>query len=253
MHIISLSQAINTGVATISERGTTSIENVHWLRLNNSSDKSILINSGRSHRGWQTGQDGSKGYNHGTFLKRSVFSSHVRGRRKMERQRKKFAYSNFANGHLRKVLDENKNQVLIWREVGRQLDSNGIKSNTLAYLSRSHDKNMMPLGDEYFEYFKEKFKNSDSTIVGFVCITGNKIMGTDIYAGKNLFYGQLEPLLRGYIDDAIFFGSPVTMPEKPVKEYMDKILTDQRSQEEFVNKNGKLFRDYGKVVHINTY
>ncbi|MBS1934185.1 MAG: hypothetical protein JST96_09300, partial [Bacteroidetes bacterium] len=45
-NIISLSQALSSGVATVTERGTASTENVHWLRINNNSDKSSLINSG---------------------------------------------------------------------------------------------------------------------------------------------------------------------------------------------------------------
>ena len=44
--IISLSQAIKQGVAIVTERGTSSFENVHWLRINNNSDKSIFISSG---------------------------------------------------------------------------------------------------------------------------------------------------------------------------------------------------------------
>jgi hypothetical protein len=43
------------------------------------------------------------------------------------------------------------------------------------------------------------------------------------------------------------------MPDKPVKEYMDNILTNERIQEEFVNKNGKVFRQDGRVIHINTF
>src|SRR5229473_55039 len=41
--IVSLSQALNQGLVTVSERGTTAIENVHWLRINNHSDKSIYV------------------------------------------------------------------------------------------------------------------------------------------------------------------------------------------------------------------
>ena len=45
-HAISLSQAVKQGIATISERGTASTENVHFLRINNRSDQMIYISSG---------------------------------------------------------------------------------------------------------------------------------------------------------------------------------------------------------------
>ncbi len=53
---------------------------------------------------------------------------------------KKFSYENFANPDLRKVLDVNKNQVLIWQEIAKQLGENKIPSKSSAYLSRITDK-----------------------------------------------------------------------------------------------------------------
>ncbi|MBA4168544.1 MAG: hypothetical protein H0X41_13545, partial [Chitinophagaceae bacterium] len=49
--MISLSSAIKQGIATISERGTASTENVHWLRINNNSSKTIFIASGETFSG----------------------------------------------------------------------------------------------------------------------------------------------------------------------------------------------------------
>jgi hypothetical protein len=166
---------------------------------------------------------------------------------------KKFGYGSYANQHLRKVLDSTGNQVLIWREVDRQLQAGAFKNNSLAYLSRYQDKSYMTAGDEYFHFFGDKFAHSDSTIVGFVAISGDKVIGSDIFAGTDLFYHQLDPLLHGYIDEAIMQGAPVVLKDPPVKRYMDKLLKDEASQEEFVHKNGKIFRQDGKVVHVNTF
>jgi hypothetical protein len=150
-------------------------------------------------------------------------------------------------------LDQNKNQVLIWKEISSQLDQGQIKNKTLAYLSRNVDKKMTFSNDEYFKFFQNKLQHADSSIVGFVAISGNKIIGTDIFSDKNLFYGQLNPLLRGYIDGAVLYGSPPKLPLDDIKDYMDKLLRDERSQEEFVKYNGKIFRHQGQVVHVNTF
>jgi hypothetical protein len=151
------------------------------------------------------------------------------------------------------VLDVGKNQVLIWNEIDNQLQSADIKNNTMAYLSRNLDKKYVEIDEDYFKFFKQKFKSSDSTIVGFVCVSGNKIIGSDIFANRSFFYSQLEPLLRGYIDETIFYGGKGMVDNDKVHDYMDKILTDERSQEEFVNKNGKISRQGGQVIHITTY
>jgi ARG/rhodanese/phosphatase superfamily protein len=253
-NVISLSDALTQGLAKVSERGTASTENVHWLRINNNSDKPILINAGEIIAGGRQDRMVSKD----TILipnhKDQYFSVMCVEEERWSDKEKIFEYSNYANSHLRKVLDETKNQPLIWREIANELEGSSIKNNTLAYLSRNADKQIAGgPGDEYFNFLDEKIKHSDTTIVGFVCVSGDKIIGSDIFASTNLFYGQMEPLLRGYIDDALFYGAPVTIKDEAVKDYMDKILTDEKTQQEFVSKHGKIFKQRNQVIHINTY
>jgi hypothetical protein len=166
---------------------------------------------------------------------------------------KKFGYGNFANKHLQKVLDSTGNQVSIWREVDRQLQAGAFKNKSLSYLSRYEDKKYLAAQNEYFRFFIGKFAKTDSNVVGFVAISGDKIIGTDIFDGTDLFYPQLDPLLHGYIDDAMESGSPPALKDPPVKRYMDHLLKDEKSQEEFVKDKGKIFRQYGRVIHVNTY
>lgn len=254
-NIVSLNQAIHQGLVSITERGTASIDNVHWLRINNNSEKSIYISSGEIIAGGR--QD--RMITRDTILVPTHKDQYVptmcveEGR--WSDKEKKFGYGNFANEHLRKVLDSTRNQVSIWQEIDRQLDKGNFrnKGNTLSYLSRNEDKKYVQFNDEYFNFFRDKFRNTDSTIVGFVCVSGDKVIGSDIFANPQLFYSQLEPLLRGYIDEAIIFGAPVNLPDPPVKKYMDKLLKDEASQEDFTRKNGKIFRQNGRVIHVNTF
>ena len=109
------------------------------------------------------------------------------------------------------------------------------------------------MADEYYKFFQSKFKNTDSNIVGFVAVSGNRVIGCDIYAGKDLFYSQLDPLLKGYSDGAVTHGSPITLTDELLKDYMDKLLKDEKSQEGFVKYNGKIFRQNNEVIHINTF
>jgi len=251
--VVPLSQALTQGLVSMSERGTTSFENVHWLRFNTHTNKSIYISGGEI----VTGGRQDRMVIRDTILHPSEKDQYVpvmcveEGR--WSEKEKKFGYGGFANGHLRKVLDSTPNQVLLWREIDRQLQTGGFKNNTQAYLSRNLDKKYVMAGDEYFRYFYDKFKRSDSTIVGFVAISGDKVIGSDIFATRDLFYHQLEPLLHSYIDDVILFGTPVTMKDAAIRRYMDRLLKDEPSQTEFCRKNGKIFRDGGQVVHVNTF
>lgn len=251
--VISLSQALSRGLATVTERGTASTENVHFLRINNNSNKSLLISSGEVLSGGRQDRMVARD----TILLPSKSDQYIPvmcvEENRWSEKEKNFVYSSFANPFLRRVLDQNKNQVLIWKEISDQLDKSGIPNKTLAYMSRYADKKLTPFYDEYFRFFQQKFKHSDSTMLGFVAISGDKIIGSDIYASRDMFFGQLDPLLRGYIDGAILYGTPVSLPDDPVKEYMDKLLKDEKSQEEFVKYNGKIFRQKNQVVHINTF
>lgn len=251
--VVTLNQALSQGLVTVTERGTTSFDNVHWLRFNTHSKKSVYISGGEIVSGGR--QD--RMIIRDTILRPSEKDQYVpvmcveEGR--WSEKEKKFGYGNFANEDLRKVLDSSRNQVLVWREVDRQLQAGGFKNNSLAYLSRFQDKKYVAATDEYFRFFKDKFAHTDSTVVGFVAISGDKLIGSDIFDGTDLFYHQLDPLLRGYIDEAMQSGSPVTLKDPPVKRYMDKLLKDEASQEAFVHDNGKIFREGGRVIHVNTF
>ncbi len=251
--LITLNQALNQGLVTVTERGTTSFDNVHWLRFNTHSDKSVYISGGEIIAGGR--QD--RMIVRDTILGPSTKDQYVpvmcveEGR--WSEKEKKFAYGNYANNGLRKVMDSSHNQVLVWREVDRQLQLGGFKNTSLAYLSRFQDKKYVLASDEYFRFFREKFARTDSNVVGFVAISGDQVIGTDIFDGTDLFYPQLEPLLRGYIDEAMQSGSPVTLQDIPLRRYMDKLLKDQASQDAFVHDKGKIFREGGRVIHVNTF
>jgi hypothetical protein len=250
---ISLSQAIKQGIAVVSERGTASTENVHFLRINNHSDQTIFISSGELISGGR--QD--RMVTRDTLLEPNGKDQYISvmcvEELRWSDKEKKFSYENFANPELRRVLDVNKNQVLIWQEITKQLGTGNINSKSSAYLARNADKKMLQLNDEYYHYFQEKFKSGDSSMVGIVCMSGDKVIGADIFASRTLFFNQLDPLLKGYCDEAVYMGKPVTINRDEEQKYLDKLLKDKFSQEIFLKENGKIFRQHGLVIHINSF
>ena len=251
--VVSLSQALAQGTVAVSERGSAATENVHWLRINNNGQQSVFIGSGEVILGGR--QD--RMVTRDTILPPSKADQYIHvmcveeGR--WSDKEKKFQYNNYADPALRKVLDQSKNQVLVWKEVLSQLDRSGTKSPTLAYAAHRSDKKFTPEQDAYIRYFNEKFKNAESTITGFVCMSGDKVIGCDIYAGNNLFYGELQPLLHGYIEEAITTGSTSVINNKKIKEYLDPILSSEGTQDAYLKKNGKMYKYREKVVHITGY
>ena len=64
-----------------------------------------------------------------------------------------------------------------------------------------------------------------------MAVSGDTVLGSDIFANTGLFYSMLEPLLKGYCDQAFFGGKPVTLADDQVKKYMDKVLTDEKTHD----------------------
>jgi hypothetical protein len=250
---LSFNQALARGLITVEERGTTAIENVHWLSLYNNSANDIFIGSGEVLSGGRQDRMVSKDTLIAAKSGRTDLPVMCMEEGRWSKKNRKFEYRRIANTHLRKTLDESKSQVMIWREIGHQLETGKIRNKTLAYLEREKNKKFSALLNEYWQFFEQRFRQTDSNIVGMVCLSGNNVLGSDIFVAQHLFYGQLQPLALSYIEEAAVFGSVPTVTDATVKKYLDQFLVDEASQEAFVKKNGKLFISAGTVIHITTY
>jgi hypothetical protein len=250
---LSFGKAFQTGQVTISERGTASTENVHWLRIVNNSGEPVFVASGEVVLGGRQDRMVTKDTIIESMQGDQYISVMCVEEDRWSQKEKKFRYASFANPKLRKVLDQTKNQVLVWKEIYAQLDSSNIISPTMAYAAKSTDKKHLSLSDEYLRYFSQKMMVSDSGIVGFVCMTGDKIIGSDIYDDPSLFADQFQTLLTGYIEQAISYGSKNLVTDTQLKNYLDQFLKDEPQQDLFLKKNGKIFRRNGKAFHITSY
>ena len=84
-------------------------------------------------------------------------------------------------------------------------------------------------------------------------MSGNRILGADVFISEGLFYSEWQGLLRGFVMEAIHRGKAVSVDDEQVKKYLDKFLTDEKSQEEYLKKNGKVFRYNKQVIHITAF
>ncbi len=248
--VLSLKKAMEQGLVTLSERGSASTENVHWIRINNRSDKPIFISSGEIVLGGRQDRMLSKD----TILVPNGKDQYIPAmcveENRWSEKEKKFTYHGYSNSRLRRVMDQSGNQVLIWKEVYAQLDSSKIKNPTLAYGALRNDKKNATTQLDYLNYFNSKI---DSTILGIICVAGDKILGTDIFAAPNLFKDASSSILAGYIEDAIVQKPALTVNDEVVIYFIDPVLRDEFSQQNYCNKNGKLFRYQGKVFHLTAY
>ncbi|MEM6265806.1 MAG: DUF6569 family protein [Bacteroidota bacterium] len=166
---------------------------------------------------------------------------------------KQWSYYHEGSMHLRRVVDQSQNQSQIWREVAYELKQDNVSSKTRAYTSHSKNPQYAALEQEYLQAFALDSFPETGNIVGIVGMSGSVVIGCDIFISPELFQGEYAGLVFSYIDEAITFGLPVDITYGAIKQYCDKLLSNERMQRSFIQQYGKSFTYDGRIVHITTF
>ncbi len=84
-------------------------------------------------------------------------------------------------------------------------------------------------------------------------VSGDKIIGCDIFAISELFYQQLESLIAAYITEAITINKTPSMKDSEIQVYLNSFLTEGSQQDSQINEKGKFFEHNGNKLHIATF
>jgi len=60
-------------------------------------------------------------------------------------------------------------------------------------------------------------------------------------------------LIFSYIDEGITYGLPVDITDGAIRQYANKLLSNTRMQQAFIEQYGKAFTVEGRIVHITTF
>ncbi|MCD4682995.1 MAG: hypothetical protein K8R86_06905, partial [Bacteroidales bacterium] len=156
-----------------------------------------------------------------------------------------------ANSVRGKAVKE-KNQYEVWDAVAEVTEKQGAVSGSGTYTALEDADDYKIALEEYAEYFNDQLKQMDNCI-GFVGVTGNRIIGCDIFATSELFEKQSDNLLDAYITEAIAEGEEIEIKDKEVLSYLNEFLSDESTQEEVVNSKGMQYKYRGRKLHLNTY
>jgi len=160
-------------------------------------------------------------------------------------------YTVSANSVRGKAVKE-KNQYEVWDAVELVVESQDAESGsgTLTALKDADDYNKSL--EEYAEHFSNQLKQMDNCI-GFVGVTGDRIIGCDIFATSELFKKQSNNLMDAYISEAISEGENIKIKDKEVLAYLNEFLSDESTQDEVVKTKGMQYKYNGRKLHLNTY
>lgn len=161
-------------------------------------------------------------------------------------------YYNKGSMSLRKVVEKEKDQGKVWEKVDQINSSNKTTTSTKTYTALTNSADFTQKLNKYLAFFKTKF-TTDATVIGVIVVSGNKVLGCDMFATHDLFVQQYESLLHSYATEAILNGKPVTASATVVKAYMDKLLNDERTQQQTLKEKGNSFTNKGKKLRVSSF
>ena len=170
-----------------------------------------------------------------------------------KKNRKVYAFSGYYNvisNDIRKTVKFDRNQQNVWAAVGELTTSNNASSSTNTYTALEKSEDFTVERNKYLSYFEDKMENTEN-VIGMVVVSGNEILGTDIFNHPNLFKKQYKVLLHAYVTDAITKGNTVKVSDSKMKTYGKKIKRDYKRKMTNQKEEETKFRYDGKVVHFS--
>lgn len=161
-------------------------------------------------------------------------------------------YSNAVSQTVRKAAVVNKNQSEVWSNVSQINSRNKVHSGTGAYTALEGSKEYNYKMQKYLNEFGAAW-DDDQRVVGIIAVSGDRVLGCDIFATHDIFVNAYNNLLHSYITEAISNGSQVSISLEKVNQYLEEFLKDESTQEEVLNNKGDVFKFNNRKLHISTF
>jgi len=131
-------------------------------------------------------------------------------------------YYNVASSQVRKSMEGADGQEQVWSQVNAITSANEAISSTKAYAGLENSESFTQERNEYLSSFSGAFDHIPKAI-GFVAVSGNEILGADIFGHPGLFRRQYEALLHSYITDAITHPQEGECSTERIKKYGEQL------------------------------
>jgi hypothetical protein len=260
----SLKQALEQKKIMITEKGNGGT--VNMLTVENKSKDTIIINCGEVIKGGQQDRVINEDlvlYPHSGKKDLSVFCvEHGRWSTRVESLGNRGtvrnsvasfdSYSNFSAVSLRKVVEKEKDQAVVWNKVSEINTKNKTENSTGTYTALDQSSDYNAKIKKYISSLQPKI-NALKDIVGVIVVSGDKVLGADIFATHDLFIQNFEGLLYSYATEAILNGKAVTIALSTVDKYVNDLLSDEKRQDDTLKKKGSKFVNKGNKLRISTF
>jgi hypothetical protein len=250
-NVLSLSEAMQKRAVKVKEIKYNGGSDLNLLEVTNTSKSPILVNSGEMLSGGK--QDRMVGETklippgkEKHYLK--VFCIE-KGR--WDSKPKAFKHRGRASAELRKTMDVSNRQAKIWKNIDSSSASANKKLETGAFLQLFNDSIRTDTG--YINFFTRRYRQTDSLFAGFIAITGNQIISSELYTSTKLAQTSYREMLNSFVFSAITKGSRPTMTNDKVTNFLDKFLISEAIQKAYIPGHGKFHKHNNKLIHLTAY
>lgn len=158
-------------------------------------------------------------------------------------------YYNVASPRVRRAVQNSGNQQEVWDAVAEVTKANNAESHTKTYTALDNETVQKAQRDAYLQHLGGQiFDRPD--VVGVVAVSGNHILGVDIFGSPDLFRRQYLALLHGYVAEAA--SSLVSSPQisdSEVQSAFEKVIRMAAPHAKTNEEAGK-FSWGGSWVHL---
>lgn len=158
-------------------------------------------------------------------------------------------YSNVVSNSVRDAVVNEKDQGKVWSEVANVTSANSAVTETSTYNGLEASGDFQKKSQPYLDFFKDKFKNN-TDIVGIIAMSGDTLIGADVFYNPFMFDKQINGLLHAYVTDVVTKPVSTTASLPGAKKCFSSI------EAEFKNASkpteGKM-ADKNRVLHYSKF
>ncbi len=249
--IIGFEQALKEGKLSVKETNLPGGADVGLLQVKNHSKKNVIVHSGEIVAGGK--QD--RAFATTTIIPPAEAENYLpvfcieKGR--WTRKGRAFEYGGTADAALRKQIEIYQKQSNVWKEIDRQLLGKELQNKTWAYLDLFRDTS--DIDTAYMRFFSRKMMDTDSAYSGFIAITGNRIINSELFGNSYLCTASYDAMIKSYVRSiSPHDGFPMTSNDY-VKIFLNKFLQTKEQQKKYLAEHGRMYLYQNNVIHLVAY
>ena len=143
-------------------------------------------------------------------------------------------------------------QTRVWEEVAEDVAHNKTETSSGSYAHLMQDKEFQAERARYRERLLG-LTTGRPGVVGVVAVSGDKVIGCDVFATEALFTQAYPQLIDAYIAEALNNGSAVTMTGEEVNAYFTELFNDEAELEKKSAGKGYLFKAKDKTYRVSMF